>query len=313
VSSDVVSRQRTTLWFVCPSCGFVCAFLRTLCVNLCVFARRSSVRVVVACVWVCLFVCLFCFVLFCFYANRRRARGRPRVRARVRGGLGNMNRRARTVVSTTGIAAAVVVAVTIVVATVVARIEASTVAGVGVDDDDDVRIRVATFVPCGEDPVWMSNRARDGSVAQCFVGEIVGDAPRGDDEDDGTTCAVIADTASVWRVRAVAERLDEACWTMDAEANGARAVVRLLSSVRACEIEPYDVFRVEAVYSCRTREGRLFPYSTMLLGEVVALADAAIYLAEAAYNLRNQTSNGDDVAGDEHRAGSFTLYWPSSY
>jgi len=224
-----------------------------------------------------------------------------------------MNRRARTVVSTTGIAAAVVVAVTIVVATVVARIEASTVAGVGVDDDDDVRIRVATFVPCGEDPVWMSNRARDGSVAQCFVGEIVGDAPRGDDEDDGTTCAVIADTASVWRVRAVAERLDEACWTMDAEANGARAVVRLLSSVRACEIEPYDVFRVEAVYSCRTREGRLFPYSTMLLGEVVALADAAIYLAEAAYNLRNQTSNGDDVAGDEHRAGSFTLYWPSSY
>ena len=267
--------------------------------------------------------CLFClFVLFVFLfvfisrsgahgadANRRRARGRPRVC----GGLGNMNRRARAVVSTTGIAAAVVVAVTIVVATVVARIEASIVASAGGvdDDDDDVRIRVATFVPCVEDAVWMSNRARDGSAAQCFVGDIVGDAPRGD--DDGTTCAVIADTASVWRVREVAERLDDACWTMDAATNGARAVVRLLSSVRACEIEPYDVFRVEAVYSCRTREGRLFPYSTMLLGEVVALADAAIYLAEAAYNLRNRTSNGDDVAGDEHRAGSFTLYWPSSY
>ena len=226
-----------------------------------------------------------------------------------------MNRRgARAVASTTGIAAAVVVAVTIVAATVAARIEASIVAGVGVGggDDDDVRIRVTTFAPCGEDPVWMSNRARDGSAAQCFVGGIVSDAPRGDDEGDGTTCAVIADTASVWRVRAVAERLDDACWTMDAEANGARAVVRLLSNVRACEIEPYDVFRVEAVYSC-TREGRLFPYSTMLLGEVVALADAAIYLAEEAHNLRNQTSNGDDVAVDEHRAGSFTLYWPSSY
>ena len=261
------------------------------------------VVVVVARVFVCFCVCLYLGALGAD-ANRRRARGRPRVC----GGLGNMNRRARR-----GIAAAVVVAVTIVAATVAARIEASIVAGVvgGGDDDDDVRIRVTTFAPCGEDPVWMSNRARDGSAAQCFVGDIVGDAPRGD--DDGTTCAVIAGTASVWRVREVAERLDDACWTMDAEANGARAVVRLLSSVRACEIEPYDVFRVEAVYSCRTREGRLFPYSTMLLGEVVALADAAIYLAEAAYNSRNQTSNGDDVAGDEHRAGSFTLYWPSSY
>ena len=263
------------------------------------------------CVRAC--VCLFVFVSHTARTPIVGARGRPRVRAR--GGVGNMNRRgARAVASTTGIAAAVVVAVTIVAATVAARIEASIVAGVvGVGgDDDDVRIRVTTFAPCGEDPVWMSNRARDGSAAQCFVGGIVSDAPRGDDEGDGTTCAVIADTASVWRVRAVAERLDDACWTMDAEANGARAVVRLLSSVRACEIEPYDVFRVEAVYSC-TREGRLFPYSTMLLGEVVALADAAIYLAEAAYNLRNQTSNGDDVAGDEHRAGSFTLYWPSSY
>jgi hypothetical protein len=261
------------------------------------------VVVVVARVFVCFCVCLY-LGAHGADANRRRARGRPRVC----GGLGNMNRRARR-----GIAAAVVVAVTIVVATVVARIEASIVASAGGvdDDDDDVRIRVATFVPCVEDAVWMSNRARDGSAAQCFVGDIVGDAPRGD--DDGTTCAVIAGTASVWRVREVAERLDDACWTMDAAANGARAVVRLLSSVRACEIEPYDVFRVEAVYSCRTREGRLFPYSTMLLGEVVALADAAIYLAEAAYNLRNRTSNGDDVAGDEHRAGSFTLYWPSSY
>jgi len=133
---------------------------------------------------------------------------------------------------------------------------------------------------------------------QCFEGAI--------EEDDGDgECAPRAGTVSVWRVRADAERLDDACWSVDT--SGMRALVRLNQYVSACNIVEGDIFRIEGVYSC-TREGRLFPYSTLLLGEVVALADSAIYLAEAVNNLGGTQS---EEGGD--RAGTFTIKFPASF
>ena len=196
---------------------------------------------------------------------------------------------------------------------VVVHVVATTTSVRAANEEEDARTRVVTFRACDT-----SNGDYDGDIddavararSQCFVADVIADGA-----DGGATCAVMADTASAWRVRgARAERLDDACWTM--EARDARAIVRLRTSdARACAMDAYDVFRVEGVYACRARDGRLFPYSTMLLGEVVALADAAIYLADAAYHLRNRTSSDDDEddgAGDD-RAGSFTLFWPSSY
>lgn len=73
--------------------------------------------------------------------------------------------------------------------------------------------------------------------------------------------------------------------------------------------------------TCEEGEGRLFPYSTMLLGEVIALADAAIYLANSTHALKetirgNETTTEDDDAGEEEedrRGASFTIYYPWSY
>jgi hypothetical protein len=78
---------------------------------------------------------------------------------------------------------------------------------------------------------------------------------------------------------------------------------------------------IRATMTCEEGEGRLFPYSTMLLGEVIALADAAIYLANSTHALKetirgNETTTEDDDAGEEEedrRGASFTIYYPWSY
>jgi hypothetical protein len=70
---------------------------------------------------------------------------------------------------------------------------------------------------------------------------------------------------------------------------------------------------------CEEEQGRLFPYSTMLLGEVVALADAAIYLANSTHALKetirgNETTEDDaEEEKEEERGASFTIYYPWSY
>jgi len=59
----------------------------------------------------------------------------------------------------------------------------------------------------------------------------------------------------------------------------------------------------------------LFPYSTLLLGEVVALADSTIYLAEAAHALEDAVDGAEDTEEEEeHERGTeFTIYWPASF
>ena len=60
----------------------------------------------------------------------------------------------------------------------------------------------------------------------------------------------------------------------------------------------------------------MFPYSTLLLGEVVALADSTIYLAEAAHALGDAVDGAEDAAEEEeaHERGTeFTIYWPASF
>lgn len=77
---------------------------------------------------------------------------------------------------------------------------------------------------------------------------------------------------------------------------------------------------IRATMTCEEGEGRLFPYSTMLLGEVIALADAAIYLANSTHALketiRDNETTTEDAAGkeeEERRGASFTIYYPWSY
>ena len=60
----------------------------------------------------------------------------------------------------------------------------------------------------------------------------------------------------------------------------------------------------------------MFPYSTLLLGEVVALADSTIYLAEAAHALEDAVDGAEDAEEEEeeHERGTeFTIYWPASF
>ena len=77
---------------------------------------------------------------------------------------------------------------------------------------------------------------------------------------------------------------------------------------------------IRATMTCEEGEGRLFPYSTMLLGEVIAFADAAIYLANSTHALKetirgNETTTDDDAMEEEEerRGASFTIYYPWSY
>ena len=61
----------------------------------------------------------------------------------------------------------------------------------------------------------------------------------------------------------------------------------------------------------------MFPYSTLLLGEVVALADSTIYLAEAAHALEDAVDGAEEEEEEEeeeHERGTeFTIYWPASF
>jgi hypothetical protein len=87
-----------------------------------------------------------------------------------------------------------------------------------------------------------------------------------------------------------------------------------LSRDGTCAIERGDEFVIEAAVSCVMNDGRgrLFPFSTLLLGEVVALADAAIYLTESVHALEGNIRNETEEAEDE-RAGSFTIFFPTSF
>lgn len=61
----------------------------------------------------------------------------------------------------------------------------------------------------------------------------------------------------------------------------------------------------------------MFPYSTLLLGEVVALADSAIYLAEAVHTLEHTVDAVEEDAAsleaEDERTTAFTIYWPASF
>ena len=156
--------------------------------------------------------------------------------------------------------------------------------------DEDV-IRIARFSPCD---------ATDGFDA-CFESEIV----RGDSE---ATCEVVEGRIRDARGRVVGD----ACGTVDAV--GKRVVARARTSDGCARSG--DVYRIEARVVCRGQD-RLFPYSTLLLGEVVALADSTIYLAEAAHALGDAVDGAEDVAAaeeEEHERGTeFTIYWPASF
>ncbi len=156
-------------------------------------------------------------------------------------------------------------------------------------DDEDV-IRTARFSPCD---------ATDGFDA-CFESEVA----RGDAD---ATCEVVEG-----RIRdARGGVVGDACGTVDAV--GKRVVARARTSDGCARSG--DVYRIEARVVCRGRD-RLFPYSTLLLGEVVALADSTIYLAEAAHALGDAVDGAEDAAAEEeeHERGTeFTIYWPASF
>jgi hypothetical protein len=159
--------------------------------------------------------------------------------------------------------------------------------------DDAVAMRVAAFAPCEE----TNARTR---VEMCFEHDIAsGDA----------ACAIGEGT--IRRARDGTE-VGDSCGAMEI-ADG-RVVVRLRTGERSCAVREGDAFRIEAYYECAS-DGRLFPYSTLLLGEVVALADSAIYLAEAAHELEQAVETQDEEREHEEddRATSFTIYWPASF
>ena len=162
---------------------------------------------------------------------------------------------------------------------------------IAMDEEDDDVIRIARFSPCD---------ATDGFDA-CFESEIV----RGDSE---ATCEVVEGRIRDARGRVVGD----ACGTVDAV--GKRVVARARTSDGCARSG--DVYRIEARVVCRGQD-RLFPYSTLLLGEVVALADSTIYLAEAAHALGDAVDGAEDVAAaeeEEHERGTeFTIYWPASF
>ena len=160
------------------------------------------------------------------------------------------------------------------------------------DDADDAVVRLARFAPCD---------ATDRFDA-CFESEVV-------DGDADATCEVVEG-----RIRdASGVAMDDACGTVDAV--GTRVVARARTR-DGCARGGGGVYRIEARVVCRGRN-RVFPYSTLLLGEVVALADATIYLAEAAHALEDAV-DGEEAAEaeaeEEHERGTeFTIYWPASF
>ena len=161
---------------------------------------------------------------------------------------------------------------------------------IAMDDEDDDVIRIARFSPCD---------ATDGFDA-CFESEVVSG-------DSDATCEVVEGRIRDARGRVVGD----ACGTVDAV--GKRVVARARTSDGCARSG--DVYRIEARVVCRGQD-RLFPYSTLLLGEVVALADSTIYLAEAAHALGDAVDGAEDAAAaeEEHERGTeFTIYWPASF
>jgi len=158
---------------------------------------------------------------------------------------------------------------------------------------DDATMRVAAFAPCEE------TNARTRGEA-CFEHVVA-------NEDDA--CAIREGT--IRRARDGME-IGDSCGATEI-ADG-RVVVRLRTDEPRCAAREGDAFRIEAYYEC-VGDGRLFPYSTLLLGEVVALADSAIYLAEAAHELEQTVESQDEEREQEEddRATSFTIYWPASF
>ena len=160
------------------------------------------------------------------------------------------------------------------------------------DDRDDAVVRLARFAPCD---------ATDRFDA-CFESEVV-------DGDAAATCEVVEG-----RIRdASGVAMGDACGTVDAV--GTRVVARARTR-DGCARGRGGVYRIEARVVCRGRD-RVFPYSTLLLGEVVALADATIYLAEAAHALEDAVDEEEAEeaeAEEEHERGTeFTIYWPASF
>ena len=158
------------------------------------------------------------------------------------------------------------------------------------DDADDAVVRLTRFSPCD---------ANDRFDA-CFESEVV-------DGDAEGTCEVVEG-----RIRdARGDAVGDACGTVDAV--GTRVVARARTSDGCAR--GGDTYRIEARVVCRG-EGRLFPYSTLLLGEVVALADSTIYLAEAAHALEDAVDGAEEEEEEEeeHERGTeFTIYWPASF
>ena len=158
------------------------------------------------------------------------------------------------------------------------------------DDADDAVVRIARFSPCD---------ANDRFDA-CFESEVV-------DGDAEGTCEVVEGRIRDARGGAVGD----ACGTVDGV--GTRVVARARTSDGCAR--GGDAYRIEARVVCRG-EGRLFPYSTLLLGEVVALADSTIYLAEAAHALEDAVDGAEEEEEEEeeHERGTeFTIYWPASF
>lgn len=170
--------------------------------------------------------------------------------------------------------------------------------------DADESIRVATFKPCDATEASSTRRARatEGEAA-CFATDVVGGGDEG--AASAWTCALAAGTIRDAR----GDVVDPACGSVDVV--GARVVVRMRACARRGE-----VYRVEARVECGGGRDRLFPYSTLLLGEVVALADSAIYLAEAAHALEHTVDAVEDAASleeEDERTTAFTIYWPASF
>ena len=159
------------------------------------------------------------------------------------------------------------------------------------DDADDAVVRIARFSPCD---------ANDRFDA-CFESEVV-------DGDAEGTCEVVEGRIRDARGGAVGD----ACGTVDGV--GTRVVARARTSDGCAR--GGDAYRIEARVVCRGG-GRLFPYSTLLLGEVVALADSTIYLAEAAHALEDAVDGAEEdeeEEEEEHERGTeFTIYWPASF
>ena len=153
-------------------------------------------------------------------------------------------------------------------------------------------VDVAMFERCGVERV----RSNAGEV--CFEHVV-----RGATEDG--TCEI--ERARLWR--ADGTEVERACGRVDAGAS--RVVVRLRVD-EACRIEANQAVRVEAAVECASGDARLFQFSTMLLGEVVALADAAVYLADSVHTLEETIEIADEVLEDE-RATEVTIWWPASF